>query len=146
MATPEVAVVGLTETRKAFRDFGADTSWREPFKGAYGRAAQIGQDEGQSRARRGATTLAGTHASMGGAAVGSIRGKGTTTAATLTAFKGIPWGPGWNFGSTGRYRQFPAKATPDYNLYAGIAAKREEIETVFIEAIGDALDTAFPDG
>lgn len=145
MATPEIAVTGLKETRKAFRDFGADNGWRGPFKDAFGTVAGVVQDAAQSRARSGATTLAGTHASMGSKAIASIKGKGTTTSATLTAFKGVPWGPGWNFGSSGAHRQFPAKTTPDYNLYKAVEDKREQINNEFLEAIDYALEQAFPE-
>lgn len=145
MATPEIAVTGLKETRKAFRDFGADNGWRGPFKDAFGTVAGVVQDEAQSRARQSRPNMAGGTARVGSKGVASIKGKGTTTAATLTAFKGVPWGPGNNFGTIGRYGQFPAKTEPDYFLYAGVAAKREEIENVFIVSIGDALDQSFPD-
>ena len=146
MPTPEISVVGLKETRKAFKDFDADKGWRESFKDAYRGAAGIAEDETKARASRGATTISGTHASMGLVAVASIKGKGTTTAATLTAFKGLAYPMGWNFGTTGRYRQFPTRAEPDNALYSGIPAKRTEIEETFLNEIGDALDQSFPDG
>jgi hypothetical protein len=146
MATPEIAAIGLKETRKAFKDFGADNSWRGPFRESYGAAAAVAEGEAQSLAGQSRPTLGGSVATMGSRARGSIRGKGTTTAATLTAGKGVPHFAGWNFGSSGRFRQFPAKTKPDYNLYKAVENKREEIQDVFLDKIGEALDTAFPDG
>jgi hypothetical protein len=145
MATPEIAVDGMKELRKSLRDLSTDNGWRQPLKEAYGAVGSLVQDEAQNRARSGGVTLAGTRASMGSKAVGSIRGKGTTTGASLQAFKGIPWGPGWNFGSSGGHRQFPAKATPDYNLYKAVEDKREQINNEFAEAIEYALEQAFPE-
>lgn len=145
MAKSEIEVEGARELRKALRDFSADNGWRKPLKEAYATVAGVVQDEAQSRARSGATTLAGTSSSMGSKAVASIRGKGTTTGASLVAFKGVPWGPGWNFGSTGAHRQFPAKQTPDYNLYKAVEDKRQQIQDEFGEAIEYALEQAFPE-
>ena len=146
MAKPaEIQVGGMKELRKALREFSDDNGWRGPLKEAYGAVATVVQDAAQSRARGGATTLSGTRASMGSRAIGSIRGKGTTTGASLVAFKGVPWGPGWNFGSKGKYPQFPAKATPDYNLYKAVEDKREQITNEFAEAVEYALEQAFPE-
>lgn len=141
----EIKVDGMRELRKSLRDLSDDNGWRAPLKEAYGTVGKLVEGEAQSRARRGAVTLSGTSASMGAKAVASIKGKGTTTGASLVAFKGIPWGSGWNFGSSGRYRQFPAKVTPDYNLYRSVEDKREQITNEFLDVIEAALDQAFPD-
>ncbi len=143
-AAPEIQLEGMKELRKALRQFSDDNGWRGPLKEAYAAAASVVEDAARSRASAGAMTLGGTSASMGSKAIASIRGKGTTTGAQLQAFKGIPWGPGWNFGSSGRYRQFPVKATPDYNLYKAVEDKRPQITEEFAEAIEYALEQAFP--
>jgi hypothetical protein len=144
MAAPaQIEVKGLKETRKAFKDLGADSGWREPFKDAYRSAASIAEAEGKSRAGQSRPNVGGGIARVGGQGVAAIRGKGTTTAATLMVAKGVPWFGGSNFGTKGAYRQFPPKGNPDHFLYSGVAAKREEIENQFLEAIGHALDTAF---
>ena len=144
MAKPaEIQVEGMKEVRKALRTFSTDNGWRAPLKDAYGDVARLVEIEAQTRARRGATTLAGTSASMGGRAAGSIKGKGTTTGASLQGGKGIAYFAGWNFGSKGAFRQFPAKATPDYAMYAAVADKREQIMNEFAESVGDALDREF---
>jgi hypothetical protein len=135
-----IQVEGARETRKVLRDLSTDNEWRGIVKEPYAKIGSLTQDAAQSSARGGGVTLAGTSASMGSKAIGSIRGKGTTTGASLVAFKGIPWGPGWNFGSSGGHRQFPAKATPDHHLYKTVEDKRDEIVNVFADAIGDALE------
>jgi hypothetical protein len=147
MARPaaEIALVGMKETRKALRDFGADSGWREPLRDAYREVADDVAAEGRSRAARARPTLGGSSATMGNRAISSITGKGTTTEARIVAFRGVPWGPGWNFGSKGRFRQFPVKAVPDYNLYTTIADRRERISETFADRIGDALERAYPD-
>ena len=82
---------------------------------------------------------------MGGRAIATIKAKGTTTGASLQAFKGIAYGAGWNFGSSGRFRQFPVKTRPDYSLYSAVEAKRGQINDEFAEAIEYALESAFPE-
>ena len=143
MASPEIALIGMKETRKAFKDFGSDGGWRGPFKDAYGSVGTLVEGESRSLAGQSRPTLGGSVASMGSRAVGSIKGKGTTTAATLTAFKGVPYGPGWNFGSKGAYRQFPTKATPDYALYKAVENKRQQINDEMLDVISEALDQSF---
>lgn len=141
----EIQVDGMREVRKALRDMSDDTGYRQPLKEAYGAVGSLVEGGARSLAGQPRPTLGGSVASMGTKAIGSITGKGTTTGASLVAFKGIPWGPGWNFGSTGGRRQFPAKATPDYSLYTAVAENREQITNEFAEAVGDALEQAFPE-
>ena len=145
MAAPEIAVTGMKETRKALRDFGADNAWRAPLRDAYRGVGTLVEGDARRRASTARPTIAGSVATMGSRAVASIRGKGTTTGATLEAFKGIPYGAGWNFGTTGRFRQFPTRAEPDHALYAAVKDKREQITNEFAERIGDALERAFPE-
>ena len=152
MAKPEIAVTGMKELRKALREFDDDNGWRGPLKEAYGSVSTLVEREARSLAGQPRSTLGGTVATMGSKAVASIKGKGTTTAATLAAFRGIPYGPGWNFGSHGgisprgvSLRRFPAVTEPDYSLYASIKATREQINNEFLDVIEAALDQAFPD-
>ena len=48
----------------------------------------------------------------------------------------VPYFGGWEFGSGGAYRQFPAKASGSHNIYPAIDRKAGEV----IEFYGDAID------
>lgn len=146
MANPaQLKVEGMKELRKALRDMASDTTWRSELREAYRAVSSLVEGESRSRAGSGGSTLAGTGASMGSKALASIRGKGTTTGATLEGGKGIAWFGGWNFGSSGAYRQFPARRDPDYTMYAAVEEKRAQITDEFAEAVEAALQQAFPE-
>lgn len=133
----------MKELRKGLRTMSSDNGWRAPLRDAYRAVGTLTESEARSLAGQARPTLGGTSATMGGAAIGSIKGKGTTTGASLAAGTGVPWFSGWNFGSTGKYRQFPAKTSPDYNLYKAIENKREEITETFAKEVDAALDREF---
>lgn len=145
MARPaaEIQIEGMKEVRKSLKEFSTDNGWRPVLRGSYGSVASMVEGEARTRAATPRPTLGGSMATMGGRAINSIKGKGSTTAATLNAFRGVAYGPGWNFGSKGRFRQFPRKAVPDYNLYAAIGDKRDQIVNEFGEKISSALDREF---
>ena len=138
-----VEIDGMKEVRKGLRTFSSDNGWRAPLRDVYRKVGTLTESEARSLAGQARPTLGGTSATMGGAAIGSIKGKGTTTGASLEAFKGIPGGSGWNFGSSGAHRQFPAKARPDYNLYKAVENKRDEITETFADEIDAALNKEF---
>jgi len=141
----QIKVEGMKELRKALRDLSDDKGWRAELREAYRAVSSLVEGEARSRAGSGQTTLAGTGASMGSRAIASIRGKGTTTGATLEGGKGVAWFGGWNFGSGGAYRQFPARRDPDYTMYAAVEEKRAQITDEFAEAVETALQQAFPE-
>lgn len=143
-AKPEIKVEGMKDLRKALRDMSEDKGWRGELREVYRAVATLVEGEAHNRAGAGAVTVVGTHASMGSRAIASIKGKGTTTGSTLQGGAGVPWFGGWNFGTSGAHRQFPAKRSPDYNLYAAVADKRDQITNEFAEAVEDALNSAFP--
>lgn len=124
-----IQVEGAKEFRKAVKGYETDTAWKPLFKTAYGAIAQSVASAMQSAA--GVTRL-------GSAGTASIVGKATTTNASIKAFQGIPYGPGFNFGSV-RYRQFPPKASPDYFMYAVLERDKEQIRG----QVQDALDASF---
>lgn len=145
MARSEIELEGGRELRKALRDFSTDNGWRSPLKEAFQEVGKLVERESRSLAGRALPTIGGSMAPMSSRAIASIRGKGTTTAASLQAFKGAAEGPGQNFGSTGRYRQFPRKQKPDRALYKAVEEKREQITNEFAEAVEYALESAFPE-
>lgn len=138
MAGSQIQLDGAKELRKALRDYSEDNGWRGPLKEAYGSVSTL--VEGGARAK----AQSRSNPRMGSRAAESIAGKATTTGARIEAYKGIPYGPGHEFGSI-RYRQFPGKREGGYNIYPTIDEKRAEIEEQFMSAIGDALERAFPE-
>src|SRR5688500_1337954 len=128
MAGGRIQVHGLKELRRDLKALDAEGSYKAELRDAGKKAAEVVAEEARSRARRGATTISGTHASMGGAAIASIRSLAGQTRATVALGKAsIAHAGGWEFGSGGAHRQFPRKKTGGYNLYPAIADKREEV-------------------
>jgi len=84
---------------------------------------------------------------MGSAAIGSIKGKGTTTAATLIAFAGKTgdYGPGFAFGSSGAFPQFVPRQAGGGPLYQAVAEEGPRIKAEILDAIDFALAETFPD-
>lgn len=125
-----IQVEGAKEFRKAVKGYETDTSWRPLFRTAYSTVAQAVAAGMQSQAQ--ATTR------IGSAGAASISGKGTVTNATIKAFNGIPYGPGFNFGSH-RFRQFGPVTKPDHFMYAYLASHNAQIR----EQVQQALDAQF---
>jgi hypothetical protein len=138
-----VEIEGMKEVRKSLKEFSSDNGWRAPLREVYRGVASMTESASRATAGESRTNLAGGVARLGGQGVASIKGKGTTTGATLSGLKGIPWGAGSNFGSGGAFRQFPSKASPDYFLYKTIEEKRDEIVEQFAREIDAALDREF---
>jgi hypothetical protein len=137
MAKPQLQIEGMRELRKALRDLAEDSTWRGELREVYRAVAFLVAEEAQRSAHGRSSPR------MGHVAAGSIKGKGTTTGATVTGGRGVAWFHGHEFGST-RYRQFPAVRRAGYNLYPAIESKERQIVEEFAEAIEDALSRAFP--
>lgn len=132
--TAQVQVVGMKEARKGLKAFSSDNSWRPVLRGAYGEVSSLVEGKARTKA---------TASRMGTVARGSIKGKATTTSASIGAYAGVPWGPGFEFGSGGRFPQFPAKKVGGYHLYPAIDEARDEIVETFGNAVDAALDREF---
>ena len=130
----EIQVTGMKEVRKGLKEFSSDNGWRAPLRDAYRGVASLVEGKARSKA---------SSSRMGSQARASIQGKGTTTGASIVAFKGVAWGPGFEFGSSGRYPQFPPKQTGGYHLYPAIDESRDEIVNTFAESVDDALNREF---
>jgi hypothetical protein len=132
----QIKVTGLKELRRTLKEMEGDDSWRAELASVNREAADVAVTEAQSLARRGGTTLAGSHASMGSTAIATIRAGGGATRATITGGRAsVPWWGGWNFGSGGAHRQFPNKGNPDNSLYKSIENKRDEITETYTRGI-----------
>ena len=133
----EIRVEGLKELQKELRTLESDGTWKPELRAAGKGAAEIVATEAKRSAQAGKPTLAGTPASMGSRAVASIRALAGQTSATVAGGgAAVPWFAGWEFGSGGAYRQFPAKAGSSHNIYPAIDRKAGEV----IEFYGDAID------
>lgn len=131
MAAPaQVQVTGLKEVRKAFKQMGDATGFRDAIKPVFAKISDRIASEASASA-------AGSR--MGHVAAGSIRGKATTTNASISAYKGVAWGPGHEFGSI-RYRQFPPKQVGGYHIYPTIAKERDWIGDTMVEEAANAFD------
>ena len=51
---------------------------------------------------------------------------------------------GANFGTRGRYQQFPPRKIPDYYVYQLIKARSRDITEAWVNAVGVALSTVDP--
>src|SRR5580765_1155916 len=106
----EIQIEGMKETRRALKLASSDNEWKGYLKSAYLPIAQRVASGAQNKA---------SASRMGHVASGSIVGKATFTGASIQAFRGVPWGPGFEFGSH-RFRQFPAARKGGYNIYPTI--------------------------
>lgn len=141
MVRARVDVEGLRDLRKRLAQLESDGSWKTGLKQAGFRAATIVADEARSSAARGATTLAGSAATMGARALATIRALAAQTRATVAGGSaGVPWFGGWEFGSSGRYRQFPAKKAGGRNLYPALARTRDEVIAVYTRELDQVVE------
>src|SRR5262245_1925341 len=57
----------------------------------------------------------------------------------------LPWALGQNFGSPGRYRQFPGQGNPDHAMYLAIGATVPQQMATFAAEYDKLSKIAFPD-
>lgn len=138
MASAEIEVIGLKELRAGLRKAGPQ--FPKELQRANKRAVnEVLVPEGRRLAAgRG-------YPRPGSAVVASIRGTATQTSASFNVGGArTPHAMGHNFGSSGRFRQFPPKTQPDYFMYKAVENRRSE----FMEQYEDIIDTlskdAFP--
>ena len=145
MAGAGVRVVGLRELRRDLRRLEDDSAWRPALRNAGYGAATIVATEAKQTATRGATTISGKRASMGAAAIATIRPLAGQTRAQVAGGKAsLAYFGGWEFGSNGRYPQFPRARKSGYNIYPAIVRKRDEVIRFYVKALDDVTRAAFP--
>lgn len=146
MSSGRVRVEGLKELRKACRTLAQDDAWKGDLRTAGKAAAEVVAAESRRTASSGLSTLSGKAASMGGAAVATIRALAGQTRATVAGGKAsVPYFGGWEFGSSGAYRQFPAKAKTSHNIYPAIEKKSSEIVQIYGDHIDVLTKKHFPE-
>lgn len=135
----EIEVVGLKELRAGLRQAGPQ--FPKQLQQANKRVVnQVLVPEGRRLAS------ARGYPRPGSAVIGSIRGTATQTKAVFNVGGArVPHAMGHNFGSSGRFRQFPPKTSPDYFMYKAVSNRNDDV----MEAYGDVIDElskiAFPD-
>lgn len=120
----------IKQLRKALKTLGDEAKPAgKMLRGAYKKASDHVADRSQSKA---------TASRMGSRARASIKPRATQTSGSIQAFKGIPYGPGFEFGSN-RFRQFPPPNRGGYHLYPTIAEEGPQIVEIFAEGLDELL-------
>lgn len=78
---------------------------------------------------------------ISGAGIGTFRASDGVLAFGSSS---APYPLGQNFGSAGRYRQFPRQANPDHFAFSAIRGETKSIAGVYGKAADDAFGKAFP--
>lgn len=139
-----IDVTGLKELRSALRDVGMQRNLSRANKEVVNR---IIVPAAKQNARRSFTNIAGGTTRVGSRGIASIRGAATQTKAVVRAGGArVPWFQGHEWGSTGRYRQFPKRADKGNIVYPVLSDKRDEIIAEYWDVIEDVVDDAFPKG
>lgn|SRR5574337_175545 len=139
-----IDVQGLKELRSALRKAG--TQFPKELRVANLAAADIVVPEAKRRALQSRPNLAGGAARVGSRGVGSIRALAQQKAAQIAGGSaGVPWFAGNEFGSSGRYRQFPSASRDGYILWPAAKAKRDEVVQVYERMLEALAAEAFPD-
>lgn len=134
MAGGGVKVVGLKELRRDLKALDSEGSYKAELKDAGKKAAEVVAEEARRTARGAANPR------MGHVAAESIRALAGQTRATVAGGKAsVPWYAGHEFGSAGRYPQFPRARQGGHHLYPALGRKREEVIEVYSKGIGALL-------
>lgn len=140
----QVRVDGLRDLQKALRQADKDFP-KELRKANLGAAEVVAQETRQSFLSRPgvapkvALTVRAV-AQQRNASVkigGELKGRSPKAIGAQTAM-------GSNFGTIGRFPQFPPVKKPDYSLYTSIYAKRAEVLDTYDDALGKLTKKAFP--
>lgn len=138
----KVDVQGLKELRKEFKAI--DPKWSKELQAVNKRAADIVVPEAKKRAGQSRPNLAGGVARAGSAGVASIRALASQSRAQIASGGArVPWMGGSEWGSTGRFEQFPAKSNDGYILWPAAKAKEPEIVKLYGDMLDDLASAAF---
>lgn len=140
----QVNVVGLRELRKALKEL--DPKWPKGLREVNKRAAEVVVPEARTRASQVRTNVKGNPTRAGSAVVGSIRALASQTRAQV-AMGGarLPHAGGFDWGSSGRFKQFPAANKEGYILWPAAKAKEEVIVAYYLKMLDDLTQDAFPE-
>lgn len=136
-------VKGLKELRKALKTLDLQKGLQQANKRVVN---DVVVPEARRLGQRPAPNLAGGVSRLGTRGLKSIRGSATQTKAFILAgTKAVPWVAGFDFGSSGRYRQFPRAQKGGRVLYKAIENKNDELIGTYMDAIDELTREAFPD-
>lgn len=139
-----INVSGLKELRSELRKAGLQKNLTKANKYVVNRVIV---PEGKKRAAKSFPNLAGGLTRVGSKGINSIRGTATQTTAVVKAGGArVPWFQGVEWGSSGRYRQFPKTADKGRIVYPVVEDKRDEIIEVYWDVIDDVAKGPFPEG
>ena len=139
-----LGISGLKDLRRELRRAGIQKNLTRANKHAVN---VVIVPEAKRRAARPFTNLAGGRTRVGSRGVASIRGTATQTKAFVKAGGArVPWFQGHEWGSAGRYRQFPPKAEKGRIVYLVVEDKQAEIIEVYWDVIDDVAKGPFPEG
>lgn len=138
----KVDVQGLRELRSALRNI--DPKWTKELQQVNKRAANIVVPEAKRRAAQSRPNLAGGVARAGSAGVASIRALASQSRAQIASGGArVPWMGGSEWGSSGRYKQFPSKSSDGYILWPAAKAKEPEVIELYQDMLDDLSSAAF---
>lgn len=147
MSGVKISGSSLREIRQLRKELRAVDAQKEMQKANKKVAEQVVVPEAKKRASKSYTNLAGGVARAGSRGVAAIRARATQTKAIVASGKAsVPWMGGSDFGSSGRYRQFPPAKEGGRFLYPVIADKQQEIVDAYWDAIDDVIKNVFPRG
>lgn len=136
-------VKGLKEMQKALKSLDLQKGLQKTNKAVVNR---IVVPEAKRLGQRSMVNLAGNATRLGTRGVASIRGGASQTKAHILAGKkSVPYYAGYDFGSSGRYRQFPRAKKGGRILYQAIENKHDEMIARWLDDAEDLLRDAFPD-
>ena len=139
-----VEIEGLKELRKELKRMGSE--WPKELQKTNKQAAALVVPEAKRRAAQSHSNLAGGVARVGSRGVASIRPLATQRSAQIAGGGAkVPWFGGNEWGSSGRFRQFPARAKEGHILWPAAKAKEPEVIKAYEKMLDDLTKRAFPD-
>lgn len=144
MSVPlRIEVEGLRDLRRELRKLSLTNDLRAVNR----RVADLLVPPARQKAARSYPNLAGGVARVGSRGVASIRSQATASRAYLVSGKAtIPWMGGGDFGSAGRYRQFPAKKDEGRFIYPTIREEQPRVIDEYWRELDTLTSAAFPEG
>lgn len=138
----KVDVQGLRELRKELKAI--DPKWSKELQAVNKRAANIVVPEAKKRAGQSRPNLAGGVARAGSAGVASIRALASQSRAQIASGGArVPWMGGSEWGSSGRFKQFPSKSADGYILWPAAKAKEGDVVKLYEKMLDDLSSAAF---
>ena len=142
-ASVKLDVEGLKEFRAALK--AVDAAFPKQLQQVNKRAAELIVPEAKRRAGQVRPNLASGLARVGSRGVNSIRaGASQRSAYIMGGGARVPWFGGNEWGSSGRYRQFPGRTTEGYILWQAAKTKEPEVFETYSEMIAALSAAAFP--